>query len=106
MSETNVGQTPHRGHLSEEALRDWSNILALWRACDKQACKRAAACRGNVRACTPVNFARVPEGVQAWFATLIVAREERVPFDEVMAGLSGTPAEQAFHDWRAGGGET
>ena len=90
--------------LSEEAWRNWTRILGLWRVCDKAACRKARACRGNVRACVPVNFANVPEDVQAWFACLMVAREDGLSFDEAMAEIEKTPAAEAFRDWHAGSG--
>jgi len=96
-----MGKTPRTDTSREEALRGWNKILGLWRACDNAACRRGRACRGNVRACSPRNFALAPEGVQAWFASLVVAKEDGVSFDEMMEGLRGTPAEEAFFDWHA-----
>ena len=84
-----------------EALRHWHRILGLWRVCDKAACRRARACRGNPRACAPVNFARAPEGVQDWFCNLVLAKEAGLSFDEAMARVQGTPTEEAFLDWHA-----
>ena len=85
-----------------EALRDWNRILGLWRVCDKPACRRANACRGNVRACSPVNFAKAPDGVQTWFIGLVAAKEVGLSFDEAMAEIEKTPAAEAFRAWHAG----
>ena len=86
-----------------EALRAWNKILGLWRVCDKAACRKARACRGNVRACAPVNFARVPEDVQGWFGCLLLAKEDGLSFDEAMTEIEKTPAAEAFRNWHAGG---
>jgi hypothetical protein len=86
----------------EAALRDWNKVLGLWRVCDKAACQRGGCCRGNVRACTPRNFALVPEGVRGWFCCLLAAKEEKLSFDDALARLKGTPAAKAFADWHAG----
>jgi len=85
-----------------DALRDWNKILGLWRVCDEPACQRARACRGDVRACAPVNFARAPEGVQGWFCNLVVAKEDGLSFDEAMARVAGTEIAEAFRLWHAG----
>jgi hypothetical protein len=84
-----------------EALRGWNKILGLWRACDNAACRRARACRGNVRVCSPRNFALAPEGVQDWFANLVVAKEDGLSFDEAMARIKNTEIEEAYLDWHA-----
>jgi hypothetical protein len=86
----------------DASLRRWTQNLALWRVCDNAACRHAQACRGNVRACTPKNFAAAPEGVQAWFCLLMASKQERLSFDEAMARMKDTPAEQAFALWHAG----
>jgi hypothetical protein len=85
-----------------EALRDWNKILGLWRACDKPACRRGRACRGNVRACSPDNLARAPDGVRDWFISLLIAKDDGLSFDEALARVDGTPIEEAFHLWHAG----
>jgi hypothetical protein len=97
-----MAKTARKDTSREEALRDWNKILGLWRVCDNAACRRARACRGNVRACSPRNFALAPEGVQGWFACLMVAKEDGLSFDEAMAQIKGTPAEEAFFEWHAG----
>jgi hypothetical protein len=86
----------------EARLRDWNKILGLWRACGKDACRRAGCCRGNPRACAPKTFAAAPEGVQAWFAILVDCKQQGLPFDAMMAQLKDTPAEEAFQLWHAG----
>ena len=96
-----MAKTARKGVESEEALRDWCWMLGLWRVCDRAACQRARACRGNVRACTPRNFALVPEGVQAWFVNLMLGKEDGLSFDESLARIEGTPVEEEFFDWNA-----
>ena len=59
----------------------------------------ARACRGNVHVCVPRNFPLLPEGVRAWFAILAQAQEEQMSFDDAMASLDGTPADDAFWEW-------
>jgi hypothetical protein len=95
-------KTARTGASSEESLRAWNKILGLWRACDKAACRRACACRGNVRACMPVNFAKVPEHVQGWLYCLVVAQEEGLSFDEAITEIEKTPAAEAFRAWHEG----
>jgi len=90
-----------KGTLSEAALRDWSRILGLWRVCDKRACRSACACRGQVRACVPRNFAAVPEGVRGWFCCLLACRQDGLSYDQALAKLKGTRADEAFHAWHA-----
>jgi hypothetical protein len=85
-----------------EALRDWNKMLGLWRVCDNAACRRARACRGNVRVCSPRNFALAPEGVQNWFVNLVVAKEDGLSFDEALARIKDTEIEEAFLEWHAG----
>jgi hypothetical protein len=58
----------------EKGMRVWGNALSLWRLCGNAACRRARACRGNVRLCFPRNFPLLPEGVRDWFEALAEAR--------------------------------
>jgi hypothetical protein len=67
--------------------RGWSNWLDMWSVCANAACGRARCCRGNPDACFDVNFSRLPDGVQDWFALLIEAKQRDVPFEKAWADL-------------------
>jgi hypothetical protein len=98
-----MAKTARSDSAREAALRDWTKFLALWRVCDNAGCRRSHACRGNVRACAPANFARAPEGVKAWFAMMLRGKQDGLSFDELLERLDGTAAEAAFLDWHTTG---
>lgn len=83
----------------ENGMRRRATMLGFWRVCDNAACRLGQACRGNVRACSPVNFARVPTGVQAWFALYLFCKEEGLTFAEALARIAETPAAEAMRAW-------
>ena len=85
----------------DEALRDWTRIMSLWHVCDNAACRRARACRGNVRDCFGHNIHRVPQEVRQWFVELGELQQDKVPFDKAWAWLEKTPAGEAFAQWHA-----
>lgn len=88
--------------LSERAaasLTRWANHLSLWRLCDKAACRRMRACRGQVRVCFPDKFELLPDLVRDWFVFLMDARRHDLPFDDAMKMLKGTDVEEAFLEW-------
>ena len=83
------------------ALRDWGNLLCLWRLCAKPACRRARGCRGESRRCFPLNFHLLPYGVQAWFEWVGEQQQAGVPFDGAMEELDATDLGDALRDWCA-----
>lgn len=102
MTDTTTAKLPFAGkpHMIEE-LRDWGNLLCLWRLCAKPACSRARACRGDARRCFPRQFHLLPQGVQGWFASLAEFQENGVPFDDAMEELDATDYGDALRDWCA-----
>ena len=80
-------------------LKRWADHLALWRLCDKAACRRLHGCCGEVRSCFPARFELLPDGVRDWFLALMYARSLKMTFDEVMEEIAGTEAQHAFAQW-------
>ena len=72
------------------------DALRLFRACHRERCRKAQACRGDAVAC--YTRARVPEPAQQWVARLLLA--EQVPWLPLLAehALNQT----AFECWVAG----
>ena len=85
----------------ERTMRQWGNFLGYWRVCDNVACRRARACRGNIRACAPRSFARLPNDVQGYLCMLLKCREDGLTFEEAMHCVAQTPAADAFALWHA-----
>ena len=77
----------------------WSDLLLLWRLCDKSACSRARACKGDERRCLPHYFSLLPEGVQDWYGCLARCKKDGVPFDDAIAELEANGCTKALHDW-------
>ena len=89
------------GEIRAEELRPWGNLMCLWRLCQKPACVRVRACRGDARRCFPRNFALLPEGVQAWFEGLGELQNDGVAFDDAMEELDAGDEGNALRDWYA-----
>ena len=98
--------TDTTGELSRDQgktiYEDWPDILGAWRVCRKRNCQRNKRCRGGNgwRGCLRTNFRWLPEGVQAWFLILMTCREQGLSFDDAMAHLSGSDAEEGWIEWR------
>jgi hypothetical protein len=76
----------------ERALRFGADRICLWRLCADAACRRARACRGDVRACAG--------RMVAWLAALEDERGARPDFAAIETGIE-TPAElKAYRAWR------
>jgi hypothetical protein len=76
----------------ERALRFGADRISLWRLCADAACRRARACRGDVRACA----GRMVD----WLAAVEDERLARPDFAAIEAGIE-TPAElRAYRAWR------
>jgi hypothetical protein len=97
-----MAKAAHDHSRRDDLLRGWANLLGCWRVCDNDSCRQARVCRGNIRACAPRNFSRLPEGVQDFCAGLLWLRERRVGFDAAIERLAETPALAAFNEWTAG----
>jgi hypothetical protein len=86
---------------SPETMRAWNLNLGLWALCDNTACRRARFCRGDVYACAPRNFARLPEGVKESFACLVVSDAQGLTFEEAFAWLESMPCSDVLKAWHA-----
>jgi len=76
----------------ERALRFGADRICLWRLCADAACRRAGACRGDVRACAG--------RIAAWLAAVEDKRRARPDF-AAMESQIDTPAElRAYRAWR------
>lgn len=89
--------SPSRDNMA--ALRDWADLLSLWRLCHNATCRRARACRGEVRGCFRHNGALLPDGVCDFIAALAEAQEEKLTFGEAIARLRDTPSCEALAAW-------
>ena len=78
----------------------WADLLGIWRLCRKRACQRGKRCRGEELACIKINVPLLPESVQLWFAAMMDAKRDGLSFDEAMAGLEGSWAEEGYIAWR------
>jgi len=76
----------------ERALRFGADRVCLWLLCAEAGCRRAKACRGDVRACT--------ERIAAWLAAIEDETRARPDFAAMESGIE-TPAElRAYRAWR------
>ena len=82
-----------------KTMRGWADVLSLWRLCNNGGCRRARACGGNARVCYRQNIPLLPEGVQAWFAGVGRAQDDKLSYDAAIEWLETMPAGEAFHDW-------
>jgi len=80
-------------HLQRErALRFGADRICLWRLCADAACRRARACRGDVRGCAG--------RMAAWLVALEDERRARPTFAAIESAIE-TPAElRAYRAWR------
>ena len=91
---------PHRlDRDTARSLRNWGDMLCLWRLCGRAACRRAQRCRGEAPVCFPRNFPLLPEGVRAWFGGIAQAQEDGLTFEQAIEWLDSHWAGDAYHDW-------
>jgi hypothetical protein len=88
---------------AEKSAHAWSGLFATWRLCDNAACRRARACRGEVRACLKAKFPLLPERVRDWFMGFLWHKQERFPFEDMIDNLESSGHGQALRDWREDG---
>jgi hypothetical protein len=79
--------------LRELTLRFAADMLCLWHLCDQAACRRAQACRGDVRVCA----ARVAD----WYGAVMQKKREGPSFEAMEETLEGTSL-AVFRRWKAG----
>ena len=75
----------------ERALRFAADMLGLWHLCGNADCRRARACRGNVRRCA--------ERAAEWFTAVTKTRKERLSFEAMEERLEGSRL-SAFRRWK------
>ena len=98
-SDTAAADAAARTAHQQRIMRGWAGALSLWRLCGQGKCRRARACRGDARACFPRHYPLLPDGVRGWFECLLVAREDGMPFEEVIAELERLPGADALRAW-------
>jgi hypothetical protein len=92
--------TPEQSRRLEQHARGWADVLGLWRLCRARKCVRARACRGgDVRRCFHMHFPLLPDGLQLWFGELIAAQEDGLSYDQALARMRGSEAEDALERW-------
>jgi hypothetical protein len=81
-------------HHSERtrALRFGADRICLWVLCPERACRRATACRGDVRACAG--------RVEAWLAALEEESRVRPDFAEIEWRIASLEELRAYRAWR------
>jgi hypothetical protein len=75
-----------------------SNLMDLWALCDRNACRRARACRGDSRACIPYCGPLVPEDAKEWAIELFECKRKGLSFDDARASLA-PESEAAWMAW-------
>ncbi len=81
--------------------KDWralSNLLRVWGLCDRSACRKSRACRGDSRQCVPRCGPLVPEDVRVWVAALIECKRDGLSFEDARAQLP-PELEEAWAAW-------
>jgi len=86
----------------DRSAHGWSKLLATWRLCDNAACRRARVCRGQGHACFKAKLPLLPEPVRDWFMGYLWHKQERIPFDDMLANLEESGHGQALRDWQGG----
>ena len=77
---------------TERAMRFGADMICLWCLCDQADCRRARACRGDVRLCG----LRVAE----WLEAIGTHREAEPGFFEIEMRLETKAELRAYHAWR------
>jgi hypothetical protein len=77
-------------------LRWMANIMRLCGLCERAACRRAQACRGDPRACVLRYAPLVPEEVRDAAKAMFEGQERRLSFDELR---DETPEIEDLIEW-------
>lgn len=91
-----AAQPPLPGNTQE--WRALSNLLSLWALCDRAACRRARACRGDARRCIADCSHLVPPDVRIWVAELLACKRDGLSYDEARLSLP-RELEQSWSAW-------
>jgi len=86
----------------EQALRYWSNFLALWRVCGNARCRRAKCCRGRALLCGRKNSRNIPPSVREFFVAFLAGKRYGVPFEEFCEDMELRPCTRDYFAWRNG----
>jgi len=76
----------------EQALRFGADRICLWSLCGNLGCRRAKACRGDVRRCTQL--------ITDWLAALDDERRARPSFATIERQIETPEALRAHRAWR------
>jgi len=88
---------PQRDDVETEALRRCSGLICLWGLCDKRACRRARAYRGEPRDCLGRYARLVPEAVRDCAKAIVEAKWQGLSFEEFYAETDADFA--AYCEW-------
>jgi hypothetical protein len=61
----------------QDMARDMTNVFRFWLTCGRDACRRAAACRGEPERCFDTEWKKLPEFQKVWYRAAIRAMHER-----------------------------
>jgi len=70
-----------------KSWRALSNMLDLWALCERSACRRAQACRGDSRECIPRCGPFVPEDASTWAVKVFTCKSKGPLFDDAGPSL-------------------
>jgi len=76
----------------ERALRFGADRIALFHLCRDPKCKRAKACRGDVRACSSL--------AETWLEAIEVEMRARPDFAAMERGIETAEELRAYRAWR------
>ena len=76
----------------ERALRFGADRIALFHLCRDPKCKRAKACRGDVRACASL--------AETWLAAIDAEIHARPDFPAIERGIETAEELRAYRAWR------
>ncbi len=76
----------------ERALRFGADRIALFHLCPDHKCKRAKACRGDVRACASL--------AETWLAAIDAETKARPDFAEMERRIETAEERRAYRAWR------
>ena len=76
----------------ERALRFGADRIALFHLCRDPKCKRAKACRGDVRACASL--------AETWLAAIEAEINARPDFAAIERGIETAEELRAYRAWR------
>ncbi len=106
---THSHQTPTPAQREEEERAHhqvMSNLLLTWRRCERAACRRVRACRGDMQACWRSRWRSLTEEDRNWFRDWIKARARGMTVAEAFDHADAEQARHAGLDARRAAGPT